>query len=244
MQEQIFFTLNEIINNAIIGLLPFFTLNIKEKYTAAFFHCAAWKKILISLLYGVTVTCTKLLAASCLNFFLNGTSDDIYEITAKYYAAATFDNMLYCILILLIVVFWKYFVDKQKDKRFLVFLTISAYQIILTGIFISYSIDYSYAVKWLGLFLVIMNFLVDIIIFFFMKQLEQKQLMDAELAQLYASREHELARYKDIETQIGTLRKQRHEFANQMQTVSMMMEQHAPAKQITQYLTDILNTLT
>ena len=152
--------------------------------------------------------------------------------------------MLYLIFVLLTVVLWKYFVSKEKNKRFLLFLAISIYQLVLTGIFVSFSIDYSLSVMWLGLLMVIMNFAIDLIVFFFIKQLEKKKLMDAELAQLYNLRNQELEQYKSIETQLKTLREQRHEFANQIQTAYMMIEQHTPTEQIEQYLSDILNTIT
>lgn len=283
MQEKIFWLLNCTINNMVLELLPFLTLELKDKYkkhkywiftavnifdlflwrrtptilsavyvlalpfliTTVFFKDIAWKKILLSFLYNAISLSIEFISIAYLIIFLKGTFEtDILEYTSKYYAATTFNNMLYFIFVLLTVVLWKYFIDGERSKDFLLFLTISIYQLILTGIFVSFSSDYTHPVMWTGLLLVIMNFSVDIIVFFFIKQLAKKQLMEAELAQLHYSRKRELARYQELEIQLKTLREQRHEFANQMQTVAMMMEQHAPAKQIEAYLADVLNTVT
>ncbi len=210
-----------------------------------FFQDVVWKKILITVIYDFIFFLLEFTALAYLQIFLKGTfQDDVLMRTTKFYAATTFNNMLYLIFVLLTVVLWKYFVSKEKNKRFLLFLAISIYQLVLTGIFVSFSIDYSLSVMWLGLLMVIMNFAIDLIVFFFIKQLEKKKLMDAELAQLYNLRNQELEQYKSIETQLKTLREQRHEFANQIQTAYMMIEQHTPTEQIEQYLSDILNTIT
>lgn len=284
MQEETFWLLNGIINDLIIELLPFLTLEIKDQYkkhkywiyiavnifdilffwkkqptafslivllgmvfiiTSIFFQGAVWKKILITVIYDFIIFLLEFIALIYLKIFLKGTfQDDVLMRTPKFYATATFNNMLYFIFVLFAVILWKYFIDKEKGKRLLLFLAISIYQLILTGIFVSFSIDYSVAVMWLGLLMVIMNFAIDLIVFFFIKQLEKKQIMEAELVQLYNLRNHELEQYKSIEEQLKTLRKQRHEFANQIQTAYMMIEQHTPKEQVEQYLSDILNTVT
>ncbi|MDE7478663.1 MAG: hypothetical protein K2M91_12060, partial [Lachnospiraceae bacterium] len=122
---------------------------------------------------------------------------------------------------------------------YLYYWLISLYQLTLTGIFVSFSKNYTNLVMWLGLLLVGMSFSVDIIMFFFIQQLHKKQAIEAEMKELYHSHQQNLELYKDIEAQLRTLREQRHEFSNQLQTAYMMINQNAPTEQIVKYLSHI-----
>lgn len=128
---------------------------------------------------------------------------------------------------------------KNKNKYYLLYLFIALYQLVLTGVFIYYSRDYTETVMWLGLLSVIMSFSFDILMFYFIRQLERKQAVEAEVKELSLSYEREFQMYKDIEKQLQALREQRHEFANQLQTAYAMIEQNTPAEHIKRYLADI-----
>lgn len=278
MQRQICLMINNIINDAIVEVLPFLILAMKDKYKKhkylifavinifdffaymdvgptytgliigllkpyiiafVFFKDANWKRILYPFAQIAMMFCLELVGISYLIIFLGGNYNDIIEITPKYCITVSFNNMTFFVIILLVVLLWKYFVDKNKNKYYLLYLFIALYQLVLTGVFIYYSRDYTETVMWLGLLSVIMSFSFDIIMFYFIRQLERKQTVEAEMKELSLSYQREFQMYKDIEGQLQTLREQRHEFANQLQTVYAMIEQNAPAEHIKRYLADI-----
>lgn len=278
MQQQIFLTINGIINDAIIEILPFLILDMKDKYkkykyliyiainifdwfyygyqvptiisiltliimpyiiTLTFFKDDLWKKLFISFFYLFITFGFDICGFIYLYVFLDGSAYDIYEKNQRYCTATTFNNLLYFIAVFLVVLLWKYFIDKKRNKYYVLYVPIALYQLVLTGVFIYYSRDYTETVMWLGLLSVIMSFSFDIIMFYFIRQLERKQTVEAEMKELSLSYQREFQMYKDIERQLQTLREQRHEFANQLQTVYAMIEQNAPAEHIKRYLADI-----
>lgn len=110
------------------------------------------------------------------------------------------------------------------------------YQILLLGIFITSHEKISIDLLFISALFLIVGIVIDSVVFYVSHNIQKKLEMDEELKKLYQYREQETALYQKIQLQLNQLREQRHEFANQLQTAYIMLEQGASPEVITKYL--------
>lgn len=110
------------------------------------------------------------------------------------------------------------------------------YQLLLLGIFITSHEKISIDLLFISALFLIIGIIIDSVVFYVSHSIQKKLEMDEELKKLYQYREQETALYQKIQLQLNQLREQRHEFANQLQTAYIMLEQGASPEVITKYL--------
>lgn len=113
------------------------------------------------------------------------------------------------------------------------------YQMILLGILIASYEEISVGMILTAIFFLIIGIVIDGIVFYVCRNIQKKLEMDEKLKELYQYREQETILYKNIQSQMEELREKRHEFANQIQTAYIMMEQGAPQEMLENYLADL-----
>ena len=113
------------------------------------------------------------------------------------------------------------------------------YQMVLLGILISSYDTVSTGMIVTAVFFLIIGIAIDCIVFYVCHNIQKKLEMDEKLKELYRYREQETNLYKNIQAQMEQLREQRHEFANQIQTAYIMIEQDAPQEMLEKYLADL-----
>lgn len=113
------------------------------------------------------------------------------------------------------------------------------YQMVLLGILISSYETVSAGMIVTALFFLIIGIAIDCVVFYVCRSIQKKLEMDEKLKELYQYREQETTLYKNIQSQMEQLREKRHEFANQIQTAYIMIEQGAPQEMLEKYLADL-----
>lgn len=132
--------------------------------------------------------------------------------------------------------------EQKKNYSKTIYIIIAAlfiYQMTLLGTFISSYEKVSIGMILLCIFFIVMGLVIDGIVFYVSRSIQKKLEMDEELKELYRFRELETALYKNIQLQLELLREQRHEFANQIQTAYIMIEQGAPKETLEKYLEEL-----
>ncbi len=113
------------------------------------------------------------------------------------------------------------------------------YQIVLLGILISSYQEITMSVVLFGAVFFLGGIVIDCVVFYVSRRIQKKLEMDEKLKELYLYREKEMTLYKNIQSQMEQLREKRHEFANQIQTAYIMMEQGASKEKLEGYLADL-----
>lgn len=113
------------------------------------------------------------------------------------------------------------------------------YQLILLGIFVMSHEEISIDILLISAFFLVIGVVIDGVVFYVSRNIQRKLEMDEELKNLYRYREQETALYQKIQLQLNQLREQRHEYANQIQTAYVMIEQGASPEAITKYLENL-----
>lgn len=116
------------------------------------------------------------------------------------------------------------------------------YQLVLLGVLFTTHEKITSSVILSSLFFLIVGVLIDGIVFYVCRNIQQKLEMDEELKELYQYREQEMEMYKNIQCQMDELREKRHEFANQIQTAYIMVEQGVSREMLENYLADLENS--
>lgn len=122
---------------------------------------------------------------------------------------------------------------------YLIIIILFIYQMVLLGILITSYETVSTNMIIAALFFLIIGIAIDCIVFYVCRNILKKLEMDERLKELYQYREQETTLYKNIQTQMEQLHEQRHEFANQIQTAYIMIEQDAPQEMLEKYLADL-----
>lgn len=128
---------------------------------------------------------------------------------------------------------------KKINIIYIIIAVLFLYQMLLLGIYITSYKEISAATIVISVFFFLTGLVIDSIVLYVYQSIRKKLEMDEELKELYRYREQEMLLYKNIQLQIDQLREQRHEFANQIQTAYIMLEQNAPLEMLEKYLQDL-----
>ena len=128
---------------------------------------------------------------------------------------------------------------KKINIIYIIIAVLFLYQMLLLGIYITSYKEISAATIVISVFFFLTGLVIDSIVLYVYQSIRKKLEMDEELKELYRYREQEMLLYKNIQLQIDQLREQRHEFANQIQTAYIMLEQNAPREMLEKYLQDL-----
>ena len=128
---------------------------------------------------------------------------------------------------------------KKINIIYIIIAVLFLYQMLLLGIYITSYKEISAATIVISVFFFLTGLVIDSIVLYVYQSIRKKLEMDEKLKELYRYREQEMLLYKNIQLQIDQLREQRHEFANQIQTAYIMLEQNAPREMLEKYLQDL-----
>ena len=177
-----------------------------------------WKKLAVTVGYNIFVMLPLEFVSMILMYFFWGGNffEDVYARNDLYLAGRTLNNMLYFITLIFVVLLWRRFVDKKKDRHTPVYISIALYQTVLMLMWIRIASDYSSITKWIGFVLEIFGFIVDLILFYFFSQMEQQLETEEKLAALYRQRDFEKEYYDASSQHLDQMKQQQQDFALQI----------------------------
>ena len=177
-----------------------------------------WKKLAVTVGYNIFVMLPLEFVSMILMYFFWGGNffEDVYARNDLYLAGRTLNNMLYFITLIFVVLLWRRFVDKKKDRHTPVYISIALYQTVLMLMWIRIASDYSSMTKWIGFVLEIFGFIVDLILFYFFSQMEQQLETEEKLAALYRQRDFEKEYYDASSQHLDQMKQQQQDFALQI----------------------------
>ena len=134
-------------------------------------------------------------------------------------------------------------VEKIKARKWMIYVLVPAYQVILLCFYIAGTEEYSIFTIVMGIALLIFSVIIDFFLVRSVEYMVEKLTKEEQLTELYAQRQKELEYYERSEVYIGQMREIRHEFTNQLQTAYVMMEQGADRESVKQLLDAAYNRL-
>lgn len=197
-----------------------------------------WKKLAVTVGYNIFVMLPlEYISMFLIHIFWDGSFfDDVYARNDLYLAGRTLNNMLYFITLIFVVLLWRRFVDKKKDKHTLVYISIALYQTVLMLMWLRIASDYSSTTKWIGFALEIFGFIVNLILFNFLSQMEQQLETEEKLATLYRQRDFEKEYYDASSQHLEQMKQQQQDFASQIHKLHEAVQQSQYIENISQIL--------
>lgn len=119
--------------------------------------------------------------------------EDVYAHNDLYYAGLTLNNIFYFIIMVLLILGWRRFIDKKKNPQTPVYLAVVFYQSILFMLWLRVAPVHfhSTTLRWMGLFFELFGFAIAILIFYFFNQMEQQLETEEKMAALYRQKDFE-----------------------------------------------------
>ena len=226
-----------------------------------YIHQPMWLRVVLDMVvYGVlifTLFCDRvsrkitvftaeiilLMAGEMVTYLFMKQMDLLDGFSLRYYVAAVHQgsviaNMIFYMLNMYFVVFWKMAIERQKKHSYFLYLIIPLYQTVLLLVFISQAGQFGWDVAMLGVALLTIGIAVNMVTIYLYTNLEQKSEMEEELTILYQQRQNELNYYRMTEQYIEQMREVRHDFVNQIQTAYLMIQKGGDTEQAKQLLSD------
>ena len=134
-------------------------------------------------------------------------------------------------------------VEKIKARKWMIYVLVPAYQVILLCFYIAGTEEYSIFTIVMGIALLIFSVIIDFFLVRSVEYMVEKLTKEEQLTELYAQRQKELKYYEKSEEYIGQMREIRHEFTNQLQTAYAMLEQGSSREEVKELLDAAYNRL-
>lgn len=197
-----------------------------------------WKKLAVTVGYNIFVMLPLEFVSMILMYFFWGGNffNDVYARNDVYLAGRTLNNMLYFITLIFVVLLWRRFVDKKKDRHTPVYISIALYQTVLMLLWIRIASDYSSITKWIGFVLEVFGFIVDLILFYFFSQMEQQLETEEKLAALYRQRDFEKEYYEASSQHLDQMKQMHQDFSSQIHELHEAVQQPDYKNNMTQIL--------
>ncbi len=154
----------------------------------------------------------------------------VYSVPEYRYLAIILCGQFILILWVLMLLFWKIFMENRWIKEYLLFIIIPIYQFIIFMVYY-YSCETIDAKSILtGWFIYMFGIVIDVASLYLISGMLKRIRMEKELSELYQKRKEELDYYMQINGHMENVRELRHEFANQLQVIYGLMEEKDTAK--------------
>lgn len=152
-----------------------------------------WKKLLATVGFYIFVMYPlEFVTFFVMKIFWGGSFfEDVYAHNGLYYAGLTLNNYFYFIIMVLLVLGWKRFIDKKKTPHTPVYLAVIFYHSVLFLLWLRIAPVHSTTELWPGLIFEIFGYGIAILIFSFFNQMEQKLETEEKIAALYRQRDFE-----------------------------------------------------
>lgn len=142
-----------------------------------------------------------------------------------------FINIISFIMDIYFILFWKRVVEKCRVQGIGLYLSMPIYQFVLLVMFFNQAKNFDIKVAVLGLSMLIMGITINVLMMYFLQEMEQKLEVEEQLSELYRQRQYELEYYQVINSHVEQLREVRHDFVNTIQTVYLLIQGDNTTKQ-------------
>lgn len=125
---------------------------------------------------------------------------------------------------------WRYIETHIWVKEYIIFVILGVYQEILLIIYYSQSEELTEQKVYTGLLFFTLGFVLEIGTIYLVNRMVKKVESERKLSRLYQQRELELRYYDDINRHMEEIRMLRHEYANQLQVIYDLLDNHCEEK--------------
>lgn len=173
-----------------------------------------WKRVVVPL--GVTFLVMfplEFVTMGLMHLFWGGSFfQDVYERNEVYFSGLTLINMLYYITVLLVIIFWRRFIDKKKGLKVNIYWLAIFNQTMLMAFWFRIAENYSFQVMWIGFSLDVFGIVIDLLLLYFFNQMEKQLETEEELAALYRQRDFDKEYHQASLQQLNQMKHLHNEF--------------------------------
>lgn len=171
-------------------------------YCFLLFDEPLWKRLLFPLLLNILTFIADMASAALMMLFMGGGINDAYLQNQHFLAGIVYFNMIFLVVDILWILLWRAFIDKKKTTYIFPYLIFSLYQLILLSMFLIISQNYSEDMMWTGVLFMLSSLLINLLIYYFFRQMEKKSLAEARLSSMHsemkAVREYRLTENQNV----------------------------------------------
>lgn len=164
---------------------------------------------------------------------------DITENSMHMAAGVIISNMLYFLFFVLIIALKKIVLHQIKKRELLIYIIFPVYQFFVLVLFLRTYPRLDRTMIYMGTLLFIMNFLLACFIIFSIDHLISRLQAQENLSMLMVKRRQELEYYLQVQKNLNSMRAMKHDFANQLQTVYMLLQSKADSKTVMEFMDSV-----
>ena len=154
-------------------------------------------------------------------------------------AGVIISNMLYFLFFVLIIALKKIVLHQIKKRELLIYIIFPVYQFFVLVLFLRTYPRLDRTMIYMGTLLFIMNFLLACFIIFSIDHLISRLQAQEKLSMLMVKRRQELEYYLQVQKNLNSMRAMKHDFANQLQTVYMLLQSKADSKTVMEFMDSV-----
>lgn len=151
-------------------------------------------------------------------------------------AGAIVINMLFFLVYVMIIVLKKIVLHQIRKKEFLVYVTIPVYQFFVLVLFLRTYPILDRTMLYMGTLLFMMNLLLAFFIIYCVDHLISRIQVQEKLSVLTVKRQQELDYYLQVQKNLDDMRAMKHDFANQLQTLHMLLQSEADGDTVMEFI--------
>ena len=148
-------------------------------------------------------------------------------------------NMLFFLVYMLIIALKKIVLHQIKIKEFLIYITIPVYQFFVLILFIRTYPRLDRTMIYMGTLLFMMNLLLALFVMFSTDHLISRMQAQESLSVLMVKRQEELEYYLQVQKNLNRMRAMKHDFANHLQTLYMLLQSKADRKSVMEFIDSV-----
>lgn len=154
-------------------------------------------------------------------------------------AGAIVINMLFFLVYVLIIAVRKIILHQIKKKEVLVYIILPVYQFFVLVLFLRTYPRLDRTMLYMGTLLFLMNLLLAFFIIFCADHLISRIQVQENLSMLMVRRQQELEYYLQVQKNLNHMRTMKHDFANQLQTLYMLVQSKADMKTVMEFIDSV-----
>lgn len=151
-------------------------------------------------------------------------------------AGAIVINMMFFLVYVMIIVLKKIVLHQIRKKEFWVYITIPVYQFFVLVLFLRTYPTLDRTMLYMGTLLFMMNLLLAFFIIYCVDHLISRIQVQEKLSALTVKRKQELDYYLQVQKNLDDMRAMKHDFANQLQTLHMLLQSEADRETVMEFI--------
>ncbi len=164
---------------------------------------------------------------------------DITENSMHMAAGVIISNMLCFLFFILIIALKKIVLHQMKKRELLIYIIFPVYQFFSLVLFLRTYPRLDRTMIYMGTLLFSMNFLLACFIIFSVDHLISRMQTQENLSVLMVKRQEELEYYLQVQKNLTDMRAMKHDFANQLQTLYMLLQSKADTKTVMEFIDSV-----